>query len=314
MQTITYFCNMERTIYTLGESLFDIIFENDIPVTAKPGGSLLNLSVSLAKSGNSVSFISELGNDSIGKLILKNLSENGVEINKIKCYNENKTAIALAFLDKNKNATYSFYKDYPLIRELFIADICKEDLLMFGSIYGITAEIRASIHKILQKANQNNALVLYDPNIRKEIDYNNISYIYENISKSDIIKASNEDLFYIFGKTSYLEVFEKINEIGCNNLIITQNKNNILVFTRKFYIEIEVPDINVISTIGAGDAFNAGIIHEIIKLNLFKHHFVDLEIENWKHIIETGILFASDVCKSYDNSISDRLAQKMINQ
>jgi fructokinase len=304
---------MERTIYTIGESLFDLIFYKDIPITAKPGGSLLNSSVSLAKSGNKISFVSELGNDDIGKIIMKNLCDNGIDITNIKLYNENKTAIAIAFLDKNKNANYSFYKDYPLNRKLFNIEITKDDILMFGSIYGITEEIRASILAILQKANQNNALILYDPNIRKQIKFSNYNtYINENISQSDIIKASNEDLFNLFGKTSYIEVYERIKEIGCNNLIITQNKKDVLVFTPEFYLEIKVPDIDVVSSIGAGDAFNAGIIHEMIKQNMFKHSFVDLNTESWKKIIDTGILFASDVCMSYDNSISDKLAEKMI--
>lgn len=303
-----------RKIFTIGESLLDIIFENNIPVAAIPGGSILNTSVSLAKAGNTVSIISELGNDDVGKMILESLRNNNIETNNIQLYAENQTTIALAFLDKNKNASYTIHKNYPIKRFLSIPQISSDDLLMFGSIYGITSDIRTSVLDILKAANQNNALIIYDPNIRKHKELPHFqTYIQENIKFSDLVKASDEDIYNIFGNISYQEVYHKITEWGGKNLIITQNKNNVLFFSEDFQFETKIPDIKVISTIGAGDAFNAGIIHEILKKNINKQQLLKSGTVIWKKIIESGITFATDVCMSYENSISEELSQKLKN-
>lgn len=301
-----------RKIYTIGESLLDIIFENNIPLAAKPGGSLLNTSVSLAKAGNQIFLISELGDDHAGKLILESLKNNGIDVSNIRLYKDNQTALALAFLDDNKNASYSFYKNYNTSRNLIQPKIIEDDILIFGSIYGITKEIRTSLLKIVQTARQNNALIIYDPNIRKNAGIkDSFSLIIENISHSDIVKASDEDLYNIFGNISNEEVYRKIREYGCTNLIITQNKSNVLLLTSGFREEYNIPEIQVVSTIGAGDAFNAGIVHGIIKYKQNKAHINDMSLGLWKKIIETGIAFASDVCMSYENSISNMLIQKL---
>jgi fructokinase len=57
-------------IYTLGESLLDIIFSSEDEIIARPGGSMLNTSVSLARCGKAVHLISELGDDKTAGIIL----------------------------------------------------------------------------------------------------------------------------------------------------------------------------------------------------------------------------------------------------
>lgn len=97
-----------RKVYTIGDCVLDIIFENNIPVEAKPGGSFLNSSVSLGRLGINVSLISELGNDRVGNQIKNFLLENGVDIKHISYFSDTNSNLALAFLDENKNADYSF--------------------------------------------------------------------------------------------------------------------------------------------------------------------------------------------------------------
>ncbi len=67
-----------RKIYAIGETLFDIIFKESQPQAGKPGGAMLNSTVSLGRIGLPVSLISEYGDDDIGRIIDKFLKENGV--------------------------------------------------------------------------------------------------------------------------------------------------------------------------------------------------------------------------------------------
>ncbi len=305
---------MKRKVFTLGESLLDIIFANDESATVSVGGSLLNTSISLAKSGNSVSLISETGNDYAGKLILNSLKSSGIDTSNIQIYDNNQTSIALAFLDMNRNADYNFYKNYPQKRLLCIPQINQEDILMFGSAYSVTNELRNSLKLILKEARQKNAMIYYDPNIRKHCNSEDLKTLfYENISYADIIKTSNEDIYHIFGDISFKEVYKITCSYGCKNLIITQNRNPVMLFTENNRMEVNIPEIKVVSSIGAGDAFNAGVVHQILKNNITREQISVLNSDNWEKIINTAIGFSSDVCQSYQNFISDKLAKKITN-
>ena len=66
-----------RKVIGIGETIYDIIFENGQPSAAVPGGSVFNGMVSLARVGMDVSFISETGNDRVGNTILQFMADNG---------------------------------------------------------------------------------------------------------------------------------------------------------------------------------------------------------------------------------------------
>jgi sugar/nucleoside kinase (ribokinase family) len=89
-------------IYTLGESLLDIIVENTDKLNSRAGGAMLNVAVSLSRAGAGVSLISELGDDRTSVFIIDFLKTNGVKTSFIKKYYHNNTSLALAYLDKDK--------------------------------------------------------------------------------------------------------------------------------------------------------------------------------------------------------------------
>jgi fructokinase len=56
-----------RKVIGIGETVLDIIFKNGKPVSALPGGSTFNAMISLGRSGVKTNFISETGNDRVGR-------------------------------------------------------------------------------------------------------------------------------------------------------------------------------------------------------------------------------------------------------
>ena len=86
-----------RKIIGIGETVFDIIFKNNQPLTARPGGSVYNALISLGRLGTQPIFISEIGDDKIGGIIKSFLLENNVETQYIYSYDRGKTPLALAF-------------------------------------------------------------------------------------------------------------------------------------------------------------------------------------------------------------------------
>ena len=302
-----------RKIYAIGETVYDIIFRKDEIITGRPGGSMLNSCISLGRIGLNVFFISEIGDDNLGRLIENYLNKNGVKTNYLSKFNEAQTSLALAFLDKNQDAHYSFYKSYPKKRlQQDFPDVNKNDVVLFGSFYSLIPEVRKAVITFVKKAKEKGAIILYDPNIRsphkKEIPALK-KYIYENFAYSDIIRASNEDFRVMFGLNEAGEVFDLISEYSNANLIYTSGPCNVHLFTNKFFSEYSVNPIKPVSTIGAGDNFNAGIIFSIIKNNIQKSDLTDIPEKTWKILINNGISFSSEVCLSFDNYISKNFTE-----
>ena len=95
----------------IGETVLDILFREDQPQTAVPGGSTFNSIVSLGRAGVNCAMVTEVGGDHIGDIICRYLKDNGVSDEYV-CRHENvKSHISLAFLDEHNDAQYIFYKD-----------------------------------------------------------------------------------------------------------------------------------------------------------------------------------------------------------
>jgi len=302
-----------NTVYCIGETVLDIIFREDNPIAAKPGGSMLNTAVSLGRTGLRPVFISDFGEDQAGNIIYSFLLENGIDTRFIDRYSEGNTAISLAFLDEQHNASYTFYRQFPAKRlKISLPEASAGDLVIFGSFFAIAHEVRKSLWKFLSRAKENGAFLIYDPNFRKPHTKQLPEFrpwILENISVARIIRGSAEDFFYIFESVGSQEAYQEVCAHGCDILVYTQNKEKVEVITRNSHLEIPVPEICPVSTIGAGDAFNAGLIYGLKALES-KLRVPDSEKE-WTSVIRTAIQFAGDVCQSVENYISPEFANKL---
>ena len=254
-----------RKIYTIGETVYDIIFKNDQPVSAKAGGAMLNTSVSLGRLGLPVSFISEIGKDQAGINIMDFLNENKVHTRYVDQFSDGKTAIALAFLDEQENAGYSFYKLYPPERlNIDLPEPDEGDFVLFGSFFAITSEVRTRLISFIKGASQNISLIIYDPNFRrphlKDLPVVK-DLILENIGLSSIVRGSDEDFELIFDCTNAEQAFKILTDEGCKFLVYTRSNRSVEFLSDKIAFSMEVPEIKPVSTIGAGDSFNAGLIY-----------------------------------------------------
>lgn len=300
-----------RKIYGIGETVLDIIFKNGQPQAAKAGGSVLNSAVSMGRMKLPVSFISEYGNDHSGQLIDDFLKGNGIDTSFVHRFSDGATALALAFLDEKNDASYDFYKDYPEKRLASgFPEIKKNDIVQCGSFYAIWPEIREQFNRFLASAYENGALVLYDPNFRKAHDINSLRpLIIENMRKASIIRGSDEDFRNIFGVTGPDEAWNEVKQY-CGCLVYTANVQGVSVRTLSFSGEFPVRKIEPVSTIGAGDNFNAGMLTSIYMNNIMREDLPGIGQEGWEKIITTAVAFATHVCLSYENYISEEFADK----
>ncbi|HNQ69414.1 MAG TPA: PfkB family carbohydrate kinase [Bacteroidales bacterium] len=298
-----------RKIYCIGETVYDILFQNGKAVESRPGGPVLNTAVSLGKLGEKVYVVGDQADDVIGNIIADFLAANNVSTKYLTLYNGAKSRMLLAFLNDHNEPSYSFYKirtDDEI--KITFPEVRHEDIVLFGSFTSIKKEVREDFVACMKKARENGALIIYDPNFRPahiKLRDKVIDYIYENISLSTIVKGSNEDFQNIFESSTAYAAKDIVNNYGCINLIYTANKYGVNLFTGDFHKVFDVPRIDPVSTVGAGDNFSAGLIYALIKENVYAADLDNLDHDVWRKIIRVAIDFAIDVCMSYDNYISD---------
>ena len=298
-------------VYCIGETVLDIIFRDDQVVAAKPGGSMLNTAVSLGRSGIPVEFISEIAADTPGELIVKFLHENHVGTRYLNRYSDGKTTIALAFLNEKADAKYSFYSDLPDERmkdQLPLPD--KDDIILFGSFYSLVDKIHKKLIGFLSSALENNAVILYDPNFRSPhlADLPEVfPRIMENFTLADLIRGSDEDFLHIFALGEADDVRLRLRLQDRQGLVYTRSDDSVCIFANRIKLTVPVPEIEPVSTIGAGDSFNAGLIYALTEMHIDKVRMVNLSSEEWTKIADIAIRFSQNVCMSLDNYISKDL-------
>ena len=299
-------------IFTISETFYDILFNKGEPVSACPGGSMLNSSISLGRAGVPVSFISEFALDNVGTIIHNFLNDNNVSTGHL-CRYEGKSPLALAFLNERNDAIYEFYEDSPQERlNVEIPDFEHDDIVMFGSILSITKEARKGLENIIHAAKDSGSAIIYDPNFR-ELQLSSLEemklMIRENISYADIVRASDEDMRMIHGCRNVEEAYSFIRENDCNNLVYTSSSKGVHLRTPLLSKYYRIPEIETVSTIGAGDNFNAGIVYMLYSMKI--RSLEKVSEQEWDEIIRMAIDFASHACMSTDNYISNSFARDL---
>jgi len=299
-------------IFTIGETTYDILFRDGQPVSACSGGSAYNSAISLGRCGLPISLISTFGYDPIGNLSLEFLEKNGVKCDLIKRF-DGRSRIALAFFDRENNADYSFY---PASSDVFpeYPSLQKGDILLVGSSFALRDNGRESLLGFLEQAKNKGCITIYDPNARQCMTDKPelLQKIIRNMSLATIIKGSDQDFRNIFGIPDENSAYSKIRESGDKILIYTRGAGGAELFTPDLHLEVSARKTNVISTIGAGDNFSAGIVFGLFKKLTNNLTLSNLSLADWEEIMNFGTLFASEVCASSQNYLPVEFGEKLI--
>ena len=306
-----------RKVIGIGETVLDIIFKNDQPIGAVPGGSVFNGIISLGRAGVPATFISEAGNDRVGRNIVAFLKDNGVNADNINIYPNSKSPISLAFLDESNDAEYIYYKDHPHDQlDFAYPTVERDDVVMFGSFYAVNPVIRPQVQGFLEYAHNNGAILYYDVNFRashKDEVMKVTPNILENLEYADIVRGSSEDFNVMFRKTDPDTVYRSEIAFYTKKFILTQGKNPVeLRAENGLSKQYPVIETDTVSTIGAGDNFNAGFVYGIMKYGITRDDMErGLSEQQWDNLIHCAQLFSANCCKSINNSIDKAFGESM---
>lgn len=290
---------IKKRVIGIGETVLDILFKNDQPQKAVPGGSTFNSIVSLGRVGVPCAMVTDVGGDHVGDLICRYLRDNGVSSEYV-CRHENiKSHITLAFLNEHNDAQYLFYKDHASVSlDSKLPQMNEDDVVLFGSFFAINPVIRPVVGSLLRAAHEAGAWLYYDVNFRKNhiVDLPDVTTnIEENMGLADVVRGSMEDFDYMYGLNDGDAIYERVSR-HCRTLILTDGPRSIRVYTSDSCETYPVQAIETVSTVGAGDNFNAGYIFALLQ-----------GINDQASRIEMAQRWSQDVCRQMGNNISDDL-------
>ena len=262
----------------MGEILIDFISMKsgvkvrDAPGFYKyPGGAPANTTVGVSRLGHKTGFITKLGKDEFGMFLLSVLEENGVDTSHVLWSEEARTALAFVSIDKNGERSFEFYR-HPAADQLLRADEIKEDyvasakILHVGSV-GMAVEPSRSAHfHAMEIARKHGVRVSFDPNIRMNLWPDPLEMkkvILAAIPLSDMFLPSEEEMVFLYGDIK--EGVRKVLDEGVSIVVVKMGGKGAIAYTRDGEYIQKPYKVDVESTVGAGDAFNAGFIHGILQ-------------------------------------------------
>lgn len=306
-----------RKVIGIGETVLDIIFKDNQPVGAVPGGSVFNAMISLGRCGVLATMLTETGNDRIGDNVVSFLQDNGVCADYIQQFSHGQSPVSLAFLDEDNNAQYMAYKDSHVEwQDMTIPEINADDIVLIGSYYALDPAVRQQLTSLLDKARNAGAIIYYDINFRPShrTDVMKVTpNLLDNLEYADIVRGSREDFEVLFRKNDPAIIYKSEISFYCKHFICTQGTDPTVVMDGKDMVaEYPIEPINTTSTIGAGDNFNAGFIYSLLHQGITRTQLEQgLTRQQWDALIGVALKFAAESCKTIYNYVSADFGKNM---
>lgn len=248
-----------KEILCIGEVLWD-----RLPSGAKPGGAPMNVALHLNAIGLNAAIASSVGNDDAGKQLVDFLENSGVDTSLIQSNEKLPTSEVLVHLDENNNASYEICEPVAWDNIQLSDGLAKKAQNSGLIIYGSLASRNQTTRKTLLKLLDNDAVKLIDVNLRQPYDKQDVLELL--LAKSDIIKLNDDELRVfagwngIEGKTEEELMKWFVQHYNVEMLCVTRGDKGAAMFHEDTFYEHPGFKVNAVDTVGAGDAFLAGLV------------------------------------------------------
>ena len=278
-------------VVALGELLIDFApiatDESGYPTfAAKPGGGVCNYLAALTAYGASTAFIGKVGSDTFGALLIKTLSDMGIEIRGIIQDPSVFTTLAFVTLDSLGDREFSFSRkpgaDTCLtFEEVDLRLIADAKIFHFSTVSLTNNPAREATQKAVEYAKKNGKLITFDPNLRCSL-WDDLSEAAEHIlwglKQADIVKISSEEIEFLWGCSNEEAGIKLIYEFGVRLAMLTLGMDGSVLINKNAAAKAACPPVKAVDTTGAGDIFGGSAVSRFLKYGKSPEELTQLEL------------------------------------
>ncbi|MDE0010760.1 MAG: PfkB family carbohydrate kinase [Candidatus Poribacteria bacterium] len=264
----------------IGELLIDFVSTTPDVTLAEapgfvkaPGGAPANVAVGLAKLGIDAGFIGKVGADAFGNFLSDTLQQNSVDTAYLIAGETSRTTLAFVATRSDGMKDITFYRhpgaDIQLSPdEIDTSYIQSAELFHYGSVSLSHSPSREATLHAIQSAKASGAMLSYDPNLRLML-WDNADdakhWIWEVMPYADVVKISEEEWEFVTGDTKLTGGIERILGLGVTLLVVTLGERGCYYTNGIADGYVDGFAVDVVDTLGAGDAFVAAMLMQLMK-------------------------------------------------
>jgi fructokinase len=253
-------------IVVAGEALVDLIVGADGRLSANAGGGPYNAARTIARLGGTSAFLGRVSTDRFGQNLYGTLQADGVDLSLV-VRTDQPTTLAVAELDAGGAATYHFYTEGTAAAGLLPGDLRgglprSARALHVGTL-GLVLEPTASTLAMVVDQADPDVLVFVDPNCRPAVVADVAAYrarLRPVLERADVVKVSGDDLDFLYPETDYLVATRELVAVGPTVVLFTDGARSVRIVTDEAEVEVGVPRVQVVDTVGAGDSFGGAFL------------------------------------------------------
>ena len=266
-------------IAVTGEALIDLVIDHDGQIRALPGGGPFNTARTIGRLGLAPGYIGRLSADSFGRTLRACLREDGASV-LVPEPADAPTTLAVVEEEAPGKPRYRFYLTGTSASALRYEQLALSlpsgvTALHAGSLALVMEPIASSIERLILGDLPGETLVMIDPNCRPHAITDHHVYrarLHRILRRTNIVKASTEDLAYLWPDTPPRAAAASLLRHGPDLVLVTDGPRAALAYLPGHEITVNVPDVPVVDTIGAGDAFGGAFLAWWAGNNLGRSH------------------------------------------
>jgi fructokinase len=267
--------NKSYDVAALGELVIDLVptldAEGRPAFSPKPGGAPGNVAVGVARLGGRAAMLSKVGDEAFGELLRATLDANGVASDGVLTTREGLTSLAVVALKSDGDRDFMLYRK-GCAESTYAADEVALDIvsgarilhlgsLLLGEPVCAAAQRRAARH-----ARDSGSLVSVDVNLRASLwrdpeDMRRAAM--EAVASADLLKVSEEELAFLTGAADVAAGVDQLWQPRFRLLAVTFGSHGAMLATNERRVRAPGFAVEVIDTVGCGDAFTASLLTDI---------------------------------------------------
>lgn len=253
-------------IVVAGEALVDLIVGPDGGLAALPGGGPYNTARTIGRLEQPVTFLGRISTDPFGRDLRKNLAGDGVVADGV-VTTDDPTTLAVVEPDERGAAAYRFYLEGTSAAGLTATEAAAVmpkgvSALHVGTLGLVSEPVGTTIERLVLDADPE-WLVMLDPNCRSSAIADPAAFrarIERVARRADVVKVSEDDLRFLAPDDGPDAMIERLLEAGVRAVLRTNGSDDVEIRTRSGRAFVAVPAVQVVDTVGAGDAFGGGFL------------------------------------------------------